>query len=119
MLKRRREEVLTTAGVIAAVVLLLVGLAVAGLCATLLVQMVIDSIGPLDTVGIARPTPAWIAIIGLGIGVFAGIGFVVDNGGYLIRAARGVLPRPAGDERARREQARRKASQRLRREARR
>lgn len=110
MLRRRRKEVLTTGGVIAAVVAVLIGLALLVLCGILLVQIVVDGIGLFDTVGIARPTPGWIAIIGLGLGVLGGIEFVVDSGGYLIRAARGALPRPANDERARRQHAARKAS---------
>lgn len=110
VLRRRRNEVLTTGGVIAAAVMLLIGLGLAGLSATLLVQLIVDSVGPFETVGIARPTPAWIAIIGFSIGILAGLDFVVDNGGYLIRCARGQVPRPAGDERARREHARRKSS---------
>lgn len=115
MLTRRRNEVLTTGGVIAAAVMALVGIGVLGLCATLLVQLVVDSIGPFDTVGIARPTPAWIAIIGFCVGILAGIDIVVDNVGYLIRVARGRVPRPAGDARARREHANRKASRQQRR----
>ena len=108
---------LTTGGVIAGAVMLLIGLGVAAACGTLLVQMVIDSMGPFDTVGIARPTPAWIALIGFCVGILGGLGYAVESAGYLIRCARGVVPRPAGHERARREQQRRKASRRLRRQA--
>lgn len=101
---------LTTGGVIASVVMVLIGLGVLVLCGTLLVQILIDGIGPFGTVGIARPTPAWIAIIGLSLGALAGVEFVVDSVGYLIRAARGELSRPANDERARRRHAARKAT---------
>jgi hypothetical protein len=104
--------VLTTGGVIASVVMVLVGLGVLGLCGVLLVQTIVESIGPFDTVGIARPTPAWIAIIGLCIGILAGGDFVIDFGGYRVRCARGQVPRPAGDARARRERAARKTSRR-------
>jgi len=110
VLRRRRNEVLTTGGVIAAVVMVLIGLGVLGLCGTLLVQMISDGVGPFGTVGIARPTPAWIAIIGLCVGILGGLDLVVDNSGYLIRCARGMVPRPANDKRARREHASRKAS---------
>ncbi|WP_141895448.1 hypothetical protein [Microbacterium kyungheense] len=110
MLIRPRREVLTRGGVIASVLALLAGVGMLWLVGAMVVQTVRDGTGLFDMVGIARPTPLWMGIIALCLLSYAGVAFIVDSAGYLVRAARGELPRPAGDPRARREHAARKAS---------
>ncbi|MBW9095549.1 hypothetical protein JNB62_17865 [Microbacterium jejuense] len=110
MLIRPRREVLTTGGVVVSVVALLAGIGMLWLVGAMVVQTVQDGTGLFDMVGIARPTPLWMAIVALCLLSYAGVAFIVDSAGYLVRAVRGELPRPAGDLRARREHAARKAS---------
>ena len=110
VLIRSGKEVLTTGGVIASVVAALAGAGMLWLVAVMVVQTVHDGTGLFEMVGIARPTPLWMGIIALCLLSYAGVAFIVDSVGYLVRAARGELPRPAGDLRARRAHARRKAS---------
>lgn len=105
-----RKEVLTTGGVIASAVAILLGLGMLWLCAAFVVDVVQDGTGLFDMIGIARPAPLWVGIIATCLLTWAGVAFIVDSVGYLYRAARGWMPRPASDERARREHAARKAS---------
>ena len=109
----RHREVLTTGGVLASIFGVLFGIALLALVAALLIETFADGFAPLDlfeTVGRARRAPLWLALVAAGLAVVAGVMFIVESTGYLVRAARGELPRPAGDPRARREHRARKAS---------
>jgi hypothetical protein len=96
--------------VIASVVMVLFGVGLIVLCVTLLVQEFSAGTGLFGTVGIARPTPFWVALIGACLGILGGGKLALDSVGYLARAARGELPRPDGSRPGRRPSAARRTS---------
>ncbi|MBD3941281.1 hypothetical protein IF188_06160 [Microbacterium sp. NEAU-LLC] len=110
MRRLRPREVLTTGGVIASVVMVVFGLGLIVLCVTLLVQELRAGTGIFETVGIAKPTPFWLALIGACLGILGGGKLALDSAGYLVRAARGELPRRDGSRPTRRTYVVRRAS---------
>ena len=102
-------EYLTTGAVIVAAVAVLIGAGLAVLAAYLIVSSIIDGISAWDTVGRARPMPAWWALIGALLAIAAGLSIAGENVSYLYRCARGRVPRLTQKEAARiRERARRR-----------
>lgn len=105
----KAPEYLTVGAVIVATVTVLIGAGLALLAAYLIVSSIIDGVSAWDTVGRARPMPAWWALIGALLAIAAGLSIAWENIGYLYRCARGRVPRLTQRQAARiREQPRRR-----------
>lgn len=79
-------------GIITIAVISLFGL---GVIAIAVIAMVTELWGqPLfDTTGVARPKPVWMAWIGAVVAILGGASLFLTGTGYLIRVARGLVPR--------------------------
>lgn len=58
------------------------------LCAWLLISTFAAGVSPFDSVGVARPTPVWLAVIGCLVGILGGGHFAIENAAYLARVIR-------------------------------
>ncbi|MFE6965486.1 hypothetical protein ACFVAJ_10245 [Agromyces sp. NPDC057679] len=86
--RRLRPESTRPAVVVVSTILMLVCLGVAIACGWLLVDAVVQQIGPFETVGRARPTPAWFAWIGFALGGACAGQIAFENAAYLVRVIR-------------------------------
>ncbi|MFF2388018.1 hypothetical protein [Agromyces sp. NPDC058104] len=86
--RRLRPESTRPAVVIASTIVMLICLGVVFLCGWMLVDALVQQIGPFETVGRARPTPAWFAWIGFAVGGAAAAQIAYENAAYLVRVVR-------------------------------
>ncbi|MGI9822215.1 hypothetical protein [Agromyces sp. Marseille-Q5079] len=86
--RRYRPESTKPSVVIAMVIVGAITAAVTVVCVWLLVSTIDAGLGPFDSVGVARPTPAWFALIGLALGALAAGKIAWDAGAYLVRVIR-------------------------------
>ncbi|MFF2271756.1 hypothetical protein ACFVTX_05765 [Agromyces sp. NPDC058136] len=85
---RYRRESTHPVVVILCTLIMLVCLATAVGCAWMLTSSVVEQIGPFETVGRARPMPAWLAWIGLALGAAVAGQIAFENAAYLVRVIR-------------------------------
>lgn len=83
-----RPESTRPAAVIVGIVVGLVGAGLVVLCVALLVNTFVGGASPFDTVGVARPTPVWLAVIGCLVGIGGGGQLAFENAAYLVRVIR-------------------------------
>ena len=57
-------------------------------CVWLIVSTLGSGLEPFDSVGVARPRPAWFALIGLALGALVAGKIAWDAGAYLVRVIR-------------------------------
>ncbi|MGX5695568.1 hypothetical protein ACWKWP_05155 [Agromyces soli] len=118
--RRMRPESTRPAVVVFSACFMLVCAGLVVLCAWLLISTLTSGASPFDTVGIARPTPVWLAMIGCLVGIIGGGALAYENAAYLVRVVRKtpklvyvsdeVIAQQAKERRAARD--RRKAQQR-------
>lgn len=53
-----------------------------------MLESVLQQVGPFETVGVARPTPAWFAWIGFVLGGALAGQIALENAAYLVRVIR-------------------------------
>lgn len=74
--------------VVACTLIGLIGAALAVGCLWLAIDLFRSGFDAFETVGVARPFPAWMALIGFAIGSAAGGQLAWSNGAYLVRVIR-------------------------------
>ncbi|MFE5408236.1 hypothetical protein [Microbacterium sp. NPDC056569] len=101
MQRRGRKEYLTASAVVASVIIGLIGAAIVVLGAYLFISNVVYLVGggnPFVMVGIARPTPVWLATIAAVAGIVGGWWLLSMCVGYLYRCATGQVIKLSREE---------------------